>query len=308
MKIKIAVCISGLIRHLDITSKIFEYWNSLYDEIEFVFFLSGWKNLEQSENNFKLYIKTLPYSLSTSTIYKEQIQYPDFDFSKYKFLTDYETLCYDDIPKLAFENISKRKWSVDNTFLYSYALYRVHELRRKYGEKFDCVIQVREDVFVPKPILDKLYYYNVTLEKKYNPKVFFAGKGLYLSKVGQILLKDESFNFGSSLVMDEYSNMFRDSYLTSSIPDYLKEKRPIHPAINARQLIENKIYVHTIFNKLKSSLTKVIRTNYHDITFVDSRMMLKSELQDIIEKHGVEFLYSKDYAPNKYIIEVLKSL
>ena len=40
----IAVSLSGLVRYWDVTSKIFEHWNNLYDDIEFTFFLTTWKN------------------------------------------------------------------------------------------------------------------------------------------------------------------------------------------------------------------------------------------------------------------------
>ena len=37
---KIAVCISGLMQYWDITHKLFKYWNEIYDDVDFVFFLS----------------------------------------------------------------------------------------------------------------------------------------------------------------------------------------------------------------------------------------------------------------------------
>ena len=40
---KIAVCISGLVRYWEETYPLFEHWNNLYDDVEFVFFLATWK-------------------------------------------------------------------------------------------------------------------------------------------------------------------------------------------------------------------------------------------------------------------------
>ncbi len=37
---KIAVCISGRMSGFDVTSKLFEHWNSIYDNVEFYFFIS----------------------------------------------------------------------------------------------------------------------------------------------------------------------------------------------------------------------------------------------------------------------------
>jgi flavoprotein len=65
---KIAVCISGQARYWETTYKLFEHWNKIYDDVEFVFFLSTWKDT-------------------------------GFDFSEYKFLQDVEVLSLDVIPK-----------------------------------------------------------------------------------------------------------------------------------------------------------------------------------------------------------------
>ena len=45
---KIAVCLSGLIRSFDVTSKLLKHWNTLYDDVEFYFFISTWKGIEDS--------------------------------------------------------------------------------------------------------------------------------------------------------------------------------------------------------------------------------------------------------------------
>ena len=37
---KIAVCLSGQIRHWEETYPIFEHWNNLFDDVEFTFFVS----------------------------------------------------------------------------------------------------------------------------------------------------------------------------------------------------------------------------------------------------------------------------
>ena len=41
--IKIAVCISGLLQCWDVTHQLFKYWNSMYDDVEFTFFISTWE-------------------------------------------------------------------------------------------------------------------------------------------------------------------------------------------------------------------------------------------------------------------------
>ena len=69
---KIAVCISGLVRHWEETYPLFEYWNNLYDDVEFVFFLSTWKgNTWYDKNKFPNFKIT------------------DYNFSNYEFIQDY---------------------------------------------------------------------------------------------------------------------------------------------------------------------------------------------------------------------------
>ena len=41
---KIAVCISGLIRFWKVTESLFSRWNDFYDDVEFDFYLSTWKD------------------------------------------------------------------------------------------------------------------------------------------------------------------------------------------------------------------------------------------------------------------------
>ena len=65
---KIAVCISGRMSGFDVTSKLFEHWNSIYDNVEFYFFISTWKDVSSE------------YSETRGPV-------EDWDFSKYKFIT-----------------------------------------------------------------------------------------------------------------------------------------------------------------------------------------------------------------------------
>ena len=50
---KVAVQLSGLSRGFEITSKIFEYWNNIFDDIEFTFFLTTWNNQDVWEDKVK---------------------------------------------------------------------------------------------------------------------------------------------------------------------------------------------------------------------------------------------------------------
>jgi hypothetical protein len=129
---RIAVCISGLIRYWEETYPLFEYWNEMFDDVEFTFFLSTWKG---------------------DTWYDKQkfpsITLDDYDFSKYKFIEDY-----------SLHNQSEvdiREKGLPNGTLRAYLWNKVNVLRKDYEDtnniKFDSVMLVRNDMFVNKDIL-----------------------------------------------------------------------------------------------------------------------------------------------------------
>ena len=76
-KFKIAVTLTGLMRFWDTTSKLLEHWNSLYEDIEFYFFLSTWDSS----------IETLVCGGCGRETSIDKI-----DYSCYNFLTEYEYL------------------------------------------------------------------------------------------------------------------------------------------------------------------------------------------------------------------------
>ena len=53
---KIAVCLSGQIRYWDSTYPFFEYWNNLFEDVEFTFFVSTWNTKDQwySKDKFQM--------------------------------------------------------------------------------------------------------------------------------------------------------------------------------------------------------------------------------------------------------------
>jgi hypothetical protein len=186
---KIAVCISGRMSGFDVTSKLFEHWNSIYDNVEFYFFISTWKDVSSEYSETRGLTK-------------------DWDFSKYKFITKYEKV---DIEE-ACTHTNEKKTSA----FYSYSLYRVQQLRRESKEKFDGVIQTRSDMLIDKRTLDSLINL-IDKQGELSKKIFYSPSNLrYEDK--RFMLTHDYFGFAHPKVMDIYSLMYFDAHIINSIP------------------------------------------------------------------------------------------
>jgi hypothetical protein len=117
--INIAVMISGHPKGFDLTHQYFEHWNTLYEDVNFDFFISVWEN--------------------------------DYDTSIFDWTTKYEFLKESECPY----DLSNHE-SLAHQPHYCYALHKVNELRNSYNKKYDSVIQTRADAIFSRSLLDIL--------------------------------------------------------------------------------------------------------------------------------------------------------
>jgi hypothetical protein len=222
-KYKVAVCISGLMRYWKTTSKLFEYWNNLYDDIEFYFFILTWKN-------------------DKVFIHKEELGDQEiFDFSKYKFLTSFRKI---DSNKILYKQILKKYPKVGPAPFWTYGIYKVQELRREYelknNMKFDGIIQTRSDVFLMKHDLDIVRLLFVSDSgPPIHPKLFFSPAGTSVVH-DRFFMNCDYFGFAHRLAMDKYAEMYNDCYVNE-----INVAKKVHE-IGAQQLIDNKIYNYNL--------------------------------------------------------------
>ena len=266
---KIAVCLSGLIRSFDVTSKLFKHWNTLYDDVEFYFFISTWKGIEDSFSRTRGNLK-------------------DWDFSKYKFVTKYE--------KVDIKNaISSGSKGAKPSAYYSYSLYRVQKMRREYEEEFDGVIQTRSDIFIDNKMLDGV----VRLCKK-GPKrplskqIFYTTEGLKNETnryPGRFMLKNDYFGFAHPIVMDIYSLMYHEAHIAKLIPTTFHY-------MNGEYLMKRNIYVCRI-----DGVTKVFPQS---LSTNPNPQFTSDAMKFLIKEYGVEWLYTEDVY--RVIYEVIKTL
>ena len=224
---KIAVCISGRMSGFDVTSKLFEHWNSIYDNVEFYFFISTWKDVSSE------------YSETRGPV-------EDWDFSKYKFITKYEKVDIKDA-------WTHRPDDEGRSAYYSYSLYRAQQLRRECKEEFDGVIQTRSDMFIDRQTLDSLINL-IDKEGELSKKIFYSPSPLrYEDK--RFMLTHDYFGFAHPKVMDIYSLMYFDAHIINLV------SRVFH-YMNGTHLVNRNIQVICIPGV---GLTSVIPQTFKEI-------------------------------------------
>jgi len=117
---KIAIGINGSGKYFEYTSQLFKEYNTLYDDIQFDFYLATWED--------------------------------ELDYSKYEWITDYvrlkeEDSIHYDIPNTPYEGHQPH---------YMFTSYNLNKLIKKNNIKYDAVLQTRSDLILYRSTLDKL--------------------------------------------------------------------------------------------------------------------------------------------------------
>ena len=187
---KIAVCISGLIRYWEETYPLFEHWNKMFPNT-FVFFLSTWKGTD-------LWYEKERFG---------KLEFTEHDYSKYDFIESYSLHNESDVKVVGN--------SLPNSWLRSYSMKQVQTLRKEYEQKnnitFDGVFQIRNDMFISKNIIQSAIYSTKSKEFQ-SDKVILTpgGTNLYLENEvnPKLLLGNDNFSFASSKTMDIIMNLY----------------------------------------------------------------------------------------------------
>ena len=194
--IRIAVCISGSIRYWKETYPLFEYWNKLYDDAEFIFFISTWKGYT-----------TITESGTIIDISKAD----EYDYGSHNFIED---VSYHTEPNLwdKQKEIEKQGYNFHKSCrLKFYSIKQVQTLRQKYEKKnkmkFDGIIQIRNDLFIPKSILDRCVNICQLKPFYYNSKFVMTPGGSKIEVPSyHLTLSNDNFTFSNSRTMDIVKN------------------------------------------------------------------------------------------------------
>ena len=128
---KIAVCISGLVRYWKITESLMPCWNDLFD-VTFDFYLSTWKDgvYVRPDKNFGVD--------------------KNIDYDKCEFLTDYE---------LVDSNIIEYGRHLSGEYFVK-SINSVFDLLKRQNKKYDLVLWTRNDSVFSKTFLQNLINVN----------------------------------------------------------------------------------------------------------------------------------------------------
>ena len=205
----IAVMVSGHPKGFDLTFPYFQYWNKLYDNVKFDFFVSMW------ENDYN----------------RKEV----FDWT-----TAYEILDEKDCPY----DLSKHENQRHQPH-YSWALYRVNELRKKHQEiEYDAIIHTRGDSIFSRSLLNSLvnnltkirgglvpekdgdtYTGKSTIDTRPDPQIsdknILSANGSVIhnyfdpdrNSLNQNLWTQDVWFMGTPKVMDIFCNMFNYMFL-----------------------------------------------------------------------------------------------
>ena len=192
---KIAVLINGSGKHLDITQYLFGYWNKLYDNITFDFYLATWAD--------------------------------DIDYDKYDWIKSYVRLKEEDCPY----DLSSHPNGMHQPH-YCYTLYRANQLRKESGIKYDGVLQTRSDTYIFRELLDLLTsLFSVKQginqdvdNSQVTSRIMYSGYGNELLN-GRFWTSDYFF-FGHPEAFDKFANMFIDVWIKNVLPENKKTNEP----------------------------------------------------------------------------------
>ncbi len=194
---KIAVCISGLIRFWKVTESLFPRWNDFYDDVEFDFYLSTWKD--------GVYVRPD----------KDFGVDKNIDYEKCSFLTDYELI---DSKVLEFGKYLSGEYFVKS-------INGVFDLLKRQNKQYDLVLWTRNDAAHSKVFLDNL----VKMNKKYiAPNIISNYGGMSKPDGSHWSLKDYYF-IGHQDTMNVFCDIHRqflnceDKSILSDPPYFLGE-------------------------------------------------------------------------------------
>ena len=254
---KIAVCISGQIRYWEAIYPFFEYWNNLFDDVEFTFFISTWKEKTWVDDKFG------------------GLEIVDVDFDKHEFITSYSKHDH---------NIEMRSGGLKPHTPYQiYLMKQVQTLRKNYEDenniKFDGVIQTRNDIFIPYELLVRCiktikvenYFLKNSIFTPAEVSVYPYGPGMCL------MLNNDTFYFGISSVMDKLIGMY--DYLNTDATKLMPHQ------LQAEFFNRNKI-----FNvKLGVEAPRVVR----NAPLIKNGRPTSDSLLKIINERGIDWIFQK---------------
>lgn len=238
-KVKIAVLLHGLLRSWKQCSTVFSYWNSIYPDVEFDFYLATWdesfavpKGKGERENfndNTFLNLKDVSFH-KEEEMYKGLPHYLARHFKTYK---------------------DSDGWDL-SIFPYSFLRSKVCDLVKKSNIEYDACILSRTDIFVYKEFLDlvrvsgKYKTHNDFMKSTENQDYFELGPEIIYNPdgvrwvSGRYFCSQDFIWYGSQEVILKNINFYKDIFIDCKLPPV-----SIH-VTSVRWAMVNNIFIRSI--------------------------------------------------------------
>lgn len=169
---KVAICLSGEARSLEVTKQYYESFNKI-EGYEFSFFIATW------DSNFNKQVQSF------------------LNLKKYCILKEKDYLKHTSLGKIS------------NNFKYSFLLKKCNLLKQQYelenNIQFDCVIITRIDTIILNQVRGLEQFFNDLSYVEFNPLVSFTGDNMRYNQDHAFM--DDNFIVLNSLTSDIYSNI-----------------------------------------------------------------------------------------------------
>lgn len=282
----IAVMISGHPKGIQHTYKLFKYWNNLYDNINFDFFISVWEN--------------------------------DYDEKYFNWATKYEFLKESDCPY----DLSNHETGRHQPH-YCYALHKVNELKNSHNKDYDMVLQTRSDAILSRKLLDSLvgtiteirdglipeqdnqgnFTGKAIKDTRYNPQIsdknILSATGTFVhnyydinNTLKQHLWTQDIWFAGTPKVMDIFCNMFNYIFVEKKYGNSEEEPILLH-IFQAEYLNKLKIYNSALASGAEHTyLREPERFKFdNDNGGFPLYHPTPNQLDNIINEYGIDWFY-----------------
>lgn len=274
---KVAVCIHGQLRYWDTMSKIFNLWNSVYEDITFEFYLATWKDSK---------VKNIQKNLK---------------------LNSYKEFTHDDMYKKMspplkyyFQNIKEARITPSYQHYYSFLLSEsVNLLKISQNTNYKAVILIRPDIFIYSDFFKFIYNkLNFNVENETHNKTEFGDNIIY-SQTGSNYIQNRLFCNKDTL----FVGSVKGAYKFGQIYEDIFEKN-VFPPIHLHSLQAEYLNWQRIYNKQQYQLTNELVRDKNNVkpgrptveglleclqTYPESLFDLKNthNIKDILLKHSI---------------------
>ena len=266
-QIKIAILLSGLLRHWDYTSTMFYYLQEKFSDIQLDFYLSTWEDDESARTKI------------------DKGFHQPFENKHPKFiLKDYY------ISK--FSDVSNIDTSTNPQIFHSFVKQKLSELFKNKTEDYDCIIITRADSFIFKEIIESII--NDLIEQRFtgynlkNKNIIYSDTGTRVKDDINLFCDKDTLFFCNQDLMNIYLDFFdygknyqyNIHILESNFLNDKKIYNARHNIGSTHELVRNQINPNKLGMPHRTSLI-----NLDNIYGKDIYNFTREELKNLFDKH-----------------------